>query len=226
MKPYPLGAGYLRATEVQPAGYFAALQEEYAAARAGQVVRDFRVAGTLVRLRFAGETLLPSIVSGMAFPVSGPPCNPPLTVCLWDSASTGIPLAAPRRWEDFTGRGNTWGFDSTRYRAYRRGQGSVNGMDMKTPADPQPDLPVMVHCFREDRESLRALAQHIDTYESQRDPEAWVGDTSAGPLRGAMIRKSAFREFGLFPADRFLPGLLRPNIGELRARLPRRGTVE
>lgn len=126
----------LPATEQEQARFFAQLQEGYAAAsaRAGEIVRDFRVAGTSVRLRFAGEALIPAIVPGLACPILGVQADPHCEICLWDSETTGVRLApSPRPWRDFTASGNIWGFDSLRYRsAYQWGEGSVSGMDRET----------------------------------------------------------------------------------------------
>ena len=128
--------GLLPATEPEQAQFFARLQEGFlkASARTGEIVRDFRLAGTQVRLRFAGEALLPVIVPGLAnHPPVGEP-GPACEVCVWDSESTGVSLAPPPRpFKDFTRRGNIWGFDSPRYRsAYHWGEGSVNAMDRET----------------------------------------------------------------------------------------------
>jgi len=125
-----------RATEQEQARFFTQLQEGYAtaSARTGEVVRDFRVAGTSVRLRFAGEALIPVLVSGLAHPVITSEGEPGCEIRLWDSESTGVQLPPPPRpWKDFTERGNIWGFDSSRYRsAYQWGEGSVNVMDRDT----------------------------------------------------------------------------------------------
>jgi hypothetical protein len=126
----------LPATEHEQAQFFAQLQEGFAAAsaRTGEIVRDFRVGGTLVRLRFAGEALIPAIVPGLAYPVGVVETESPFEICLWDSETTGVrPAPPPRPRKDFTGRGNIWGFDSSRYRSsYHWGEGSVNAMDRET----------------------------------------------------------------------------------------------
>jgi hypothetical protein len=130
------GTGLLPATEQEQARFFDRLQEGFlaASARTGEIVRDFQLAGTLVRLRFAGEALIPVIVPGLANCVSGGETGPACEIRLWDSESTGVQLAPPPRpFKDFTGRGNIWGFDSSRYRsAYHWGEGSVNAMDCDT----------------------------------------------------------------------------------------------
>jgi hypothetical protein len=126
----------LPATEPEQAQFFSQVREgfETASARTGEIVRDFRVAGTSVRLRFAGDALMPTIIPGLAYPVSGAATQGQCEICIWDSESTGVPLGPPpRSWKDFTGRGNIWGFDSARYRsAYQWGEGSVNVMDCET----------------------------------------------------------------------------------------------
>ena len=129
-------AGLLPTGEQEQAQFFARLQEGFlaASARTGEIVRDFRLAGTSVRLRFAGEALLPVIVPGLANCLGGGETGPVCEIRLWDSESTGVRLAPPPRpSRDFTRRGNIWGFDSSRYRsAYHWGEGSVNAMDCET----------------------------------------------------------------------------------------------
>jgi len=131
----------LASTELEQQRFFEGVREGYrsAAARAGETVRDFRVAGTFVRLRFAGEALVPTIVPGIAHPLPDPGVANPAAatyceICLWDSESTGVALTPPPRpREDLTGRGNIWGFESLRYRsAYQWGEGSVSVMDRQT----------------------------------------------------------------------------------------------
>ena len=126
----------VQATEHEQARFFSQLRDgfELASARTGEIVRHFRLGGTSVRLRFAGDGLIPTMVPGLAYPVDSPPPGPQCEICLWDSETTGIRLPPPPRpWTNFTGRGNIWGFDSSRYRsAYQWGEGSVNLMDRET----------------------------------------------------------------------------------------------
>ena len=130
------GNGFLSTTELEQAQFFGRAQEGFlaASARTGEIVRDFRLAGTLVRLRFSGEALIPVIVPGLANNVLGGENEPVCEVRVWDSESSGVPIASPPRpFKDFTRRGNMWGFDSSRYRlAYRWGEGSVSLMDRET----------------------------------------------------------------------------------------------
>ncbi len=126
----------LPATEQEQAQFFADVREgfERASAKAGKIVRDFRIAETSVRLRFAGEALTSVLIPGLAGLVRGGSVAFDFEICIWDSESTGVPpVAPPRPWKDFTGRGNIWGFDSTRYRSsYQWGEGAVNVMDRET----------------------------------------------------------------------------------------------
>lgn len=122
------------ASEEQQACFFGRVQEGFqkAAADSGQVTHHLRLARTSIRLRFAGPALLPTILPALSHASVPDPQEPPgLDLCIWDSASTGVPLAPPPRpHADFTGRGNIWGFDSLRYKsAYQWGEGSVSVMD-------------------------------------------------------------------------------------------------
>lgn len=126
----------LPAPEQEQAEFFEQLCQGFlaACARSGEVARDFRVAGTSVRLRFAGDALISTMAPGLGSAVSGPEAGPRCEICLWDSESTGAPLAPrPRPTKDFTERGNIWGFDSSRYRsAYQWGEGSLSMLDRET----------------------------------------------------------------------------------------------
>ena len=133
MNPHRTATVPQPATEQEQARFFDQLHEGFqaASARTGEIVRDFRVAGTSVRLRFAGDALISMIVPGLVHPVPEIETEPHCEVCLWDSESSGVRVpASPRPWMDFTGRGNIWGFDSSRYRsAYLWGESTINVMD-------------------------------------------------------------------------------------------------
>ncbi len=126
-------------TEAEQAAFFEQNRAAFAqaAARTGEVRRDYRVGGIPVRLRFAGNALLDAICPGLAHPVEAKEgSTPACEICLWDSAGTGVSGAPrPRPVEDFTSRGNLWGFDSPRYRsAYQWGEHSVSVFDRQTGA--------------------------------------------------------------------------------------------
>jgi hypothetical protein len=82
--------------------YFAAVHDTFR--RAGQAVasfvdRDYVIGGYNVRLRFIGSTLIPRITPAVGhLEAPAPHVAPALTICLWDSASTGATPPAPA-WE-------------------------------------------------------------------------------------------------------------------------------
>ena len=85
--------------------------------RVGQVDRHYRVAGETIRLSFAGERLLPWYTPALAHLAAPAVTAPALTICLWDSESTGIEmLPPPCKRQCFSGRGDLWGFNSRRIR--------------------------------------------------------------------------------------------------------------
>jgi len=75
--------------------YFASMTGAFAAAErtAGGERRTLRVAGQDIALRFAGGELIPAILPALEHRAGKPGQAPALTVCLWDSASSGT--AAP-----------------------------------------------------------------------------------------------------------------------------------
>jgi hypothetical protein len=69
-----------------------------AAEAAGATIeRFYRIGDDAVCLRFAGPGLLPYLTPALAH-VAIEPTSPALTVCMWDSVSTGAPLAPFLRW--------------------------------------------------------------------------------------------------------------------------------
>jgi hypothetical protein len=92
----------------------------------------YRVAGTTVRLSFAGEALVPYVTPALEhLRIAGVDHPPDVTLCIWDSRSTSIgmvPAPCPR--ESFTDRGEIWGFHSDRIKiAFHWIECSVNVMD-------------------------------------------------------------------------------------------------
>jgi hypothetical protein len=71
---------------------------EEAAAAGGEVERHFELGGLVVRVRFAGEALVSSVITVFAHRAVEPrPAD--FTVCVWDSASTGVRTPF-RPWRD------------------------------------------------------------------------------------------------------------------------------
>lgn len=95
---------------------------------------DLAVAGTTVRLVFAGprleELLLPAIAHLKIAAVD----KPGATFHVWDSESSGIEnVPPPCPWGCFTDRGDIWGFHSTKIRsAFHWIECTLNLMDMAT----------------------------------------------------------------------------------------------
>ncbi len=99
--------------------------------RAGEVAFFCCIAGTTIRLRFAGSALVPHVTPALEHLRIAPVDAPDLTLCLWDSDSTGIPgppPICPRA--SFTDRGDIWGFYSDRIKtAFHWSDFSVNILD-------------------------------------------------------------------------------------------------
>jgi len=78
--------------------FYAAFQE--ASANVGGA-KDFyyRLAGQTIRLRFAGDALVPYLTRALAHLFVAPTENPDFTFCVWESLTTGRPL--PRLLADF-----------------------------------------------------------------------------------------------------------------------------
>jgi len=80
-----------------PEAYWTATQSAFtsAVAEAGEISRDFRVGSAVMRLRFAGTALVEPLTRALAAIAIEPVARPDLTICCWDSASTGTPMPAP-----------------------------------------------------------------------------------------------------------------------------------
>lgn len=105
---------------VEPAEFFAlALAAfERAVARRGCHERHIRIGGQVIRLRFAGEALVATVMRALAHvEVTGPSEHPALVVALFDTESTGEPMPAPA-WgpDDWGAKGEIAGFNDERIR--------------------------------------------------------------------------------------------------------------
>lgn len=121
-------------SEAQQVSFFESVLDSYrcAARSAGEVEHLLGLAGTTIRLRFAGDRLMPQVVPALAHLTIDEPRGPELTLCLWDSASTGVAMPpAPCDRSCFTDRGDIWGFTSRRVRtAFHWYDFSVNVLDL------------------------------------------------------------------------------------------------
>src|SRR5262249_22966318 len=120
-------------TEAEQLAFFEEAHARFVDARkaAGRVECDYRVAGTTVRLCFAGDRLVPHLAPALEhLRIPAVEC-PELTLCLWDSQSTGVKMPPPPcERESFTDRGDIWGFDSRRIKtAFHFSDYSVNLLD-------------------------------------------------------------------------------------------------
>ncbi len=97
------------------------------------VQRFFRIGGYTVCLHFAGQALETRLTSALDH-LSIPPCDAPdLTVCLWDSQSTGCELPAPP-WshEDYGVHGEIAGYNTAELRtAYNLGSGVLSMLNLQ-----------------------------------------------------------------------------------------------
>ncbi len=84
-------------------------------ATGGFIDRLYNIAGHIIRLRFAGSSLVPSISPALAHLAVKPGPTPALTVCLWDSVSTHTKMSpAPWQPDDYIARGEIGGYNSNR----------------------------------------------------------------------------------------------------------------
>jgi hypothetical protein len=120
-------------TEAEQLAFFDGVLERYrrAAGTLGEVHRDYRVAGTVVRLCFAGERLVPYFTRALEHVRIEPVETPDVTFCLWDSVSSRVTmLPPPCDREAFSDRGDLWGFHSKRIKtAFHYHDFSVNLFD-------------------------------------------------------------------------------------------------
>lgn len=106
---------------------------EDARQRAGvDVQRFFGIGGYTVCLHFAGSALEPRLTPALEH-LSIPPCAAPdLTICLWDSQSTGSELPAPP-WshKDYGVHGEISGYNTTQLKtAFNLGSGVLSMLDI------------------------------------------------------------------------------------------------
>jgi hypothetical protein len=106
-----------------------------AAERAGGAMDfDYRIGGNLIRLRFAGASLIAPLTRALAHLQCRSKSKPDLVLCLWDSSSTGRPLPLligslirllRATWLDDRGiRGEVLEYNSERFRAALHGHDS------------------------------------------------------------------------------------------------------
>jgi hypothetical protein len=112
--------------------YFDSVYDCFESSRqvAGAVERHYRIGGYLVRLSFSGPALL-SLTRALEHLATDDYSTPDLTICLWDSESTGQRMIS-RPWQesDFLARGVIQGYNTERiYTAFQHGSGAVSVLD-------------------------------------------------------------------------------------------------
>lgn len=112
--------------------YFQSVYDLFKSAQqiTGTVERDYLIGGYRIRLSFAGPALL-SLTRALEHLASDDHSTPDLTICLWDSESTGQRMIArPWQEEDFLARGVIQGYNTERiYTAFQHGSGAVSVLD-------------------------------------------------------------------------------------------------
>jgi len=81
----------------------------------GTVDRFYRLGNSVIRLRFAGDVLIPQITPALEHLAIEPTSTPSLTICLWDSISTKTTMPSPP-WSanDYLPRGEIRGYTNDR----------------------------------------------------------------------------------------------------------------
>ena len=128
-----------RSEAEQRAFFEAALDKALAAeAATSDVVHELDVAGTRIRLVFAGEPLERALMPALRHLRCDDGGAADVVFHIWDSRSTGIGMIPPPRGcvrarAHFTDRGDVWGFPGERYRvAFHWIECSVNAFDRQT----------------------------------------------------------------------------------------------
>lgn len=100
-----------------PLAFFNRAYDAFAQAEhtAGQVARTYRVGQHTLRLNFAGPALVPAVTPAFEHLAAHGEEVADLTVCIWDSASTGVAMPArPWEWNQTIGRGDVAGYNDER----------------------------------------------------------------------------------------------------------------
>ena len=112
--------------------YFQSVYELFCSSQqvTGPVERNYNIGGYRIQLSFSGPALL-SLTKALEHLTADEHSTPDLTICLWDSESTGQRMI-PRPWQesDFLARGVIQGYNTERiYTAFQHGSGAVSVLD-------------------------------------------------------------------------------------------------
>jgi hypothetical protein len=127
-------AGQCPAADGEAGAFFRQAQQAYLAAEqaaGGPRNCRYRVAGRLVQLRFAGDSLFPAITPALEhLREPDTAAIPDLVVCIWDSASATAGMPVPWDWDALIAGGHMRGFGDTRYQtAYQADAGTLSLME-------------------------------------------------------------------------------------------------
>jgi hypothetical protein len=118
--------------EDQSVEYFQSVYELFRSSRqiTRPVERSYIIGGYRIRLSFSGTALL-SLTTALEHLATDDRSTPDLTICLWDSESTGQRMIdRPWQEEDFLARGVIQGYNTERiYTAFQHGSGAVSVLD-------------------------------------------------------------------------------------------------
>lgn len=118
--------------EDQSVEYFQSVYELFKSSQqvTDPVERSYNVGGYRIRLSFSGAALL-SLSTALEHLATDDHLTPDLTICLWDSESTGQRMIdRPWQEEDFLARGVIQGYNTERiYTAFQHGSGAVSVLD-------------------------------------------------------------------------------------------------
>ena len=112
--------------------YFQSVYELFKSSQqiTGPIERSYRIGGYLIRLSFSGQALL-SLTRALEHLAVDDHSTSDLTICLWDSESTGQRMTRrPWQEDDFLARGVIQGYNTERiYTAFQHGSGAVSVLD-------------------------------------------------------------------------------------------------
>ena len=123
-------------TEAEQLDFFKRCYERFLNAKAsvGEINHFYRIGGTNVCLKFAGDNLVSHLTPALEHLRLQECDSPDVTLCIWDSDSTATEMVPPPcGWDCFTDRGDIWGFNSRRIKtAFHWIENSVNLIDLET----------------------------------------------------------------------------------------------
>src|SRR3954447_10997129 len=171
----------------QSVEYFQSVYELFKSSQqeTGSVERSYIVAGYRIRLSFAGPALL-SLTRALEHLATDDQSTPDLTICLWDSESTGHCMTQrPWQEQDFLARGVIQGYNTERiYTAFQHGSAAVSVLDRERNLAvfwaPDPRLP-----YWENGSPLRTILHWwLLSQGLQLVHAAAVGNSTGGVLIG------------------------------------------